>query len=882
VPIVAGPFYFAYADAGEAFDPTVHNRMDEYILSLRRRLRERLKPVLQVEMVNPHIGVLNPARKTWIWVSYDTGAGIIPLFNGRIDAVPSDIFAEVITLQFVAWPIDYFRRLQRVAETMKVAPYYDPVFIDVAKRDDPDTILEAYSKLWHVDPVTLDVTASDILVGEDGNEDFSADDVLYDSVRMSSSGQAPLTACLMDATVSWTQTARGFVDMGNRVILSYGGDGIINDWPKPLAQLQGGWSVQYSIAVDVYGIRSALTGSMSYNWTNPAKTHADGDSLSLSISMTVPQLQGPYLSYVLTSKSQSGVLDPFAVDSDGDPAPLNIPASSDATNVYCPLWQVNTSLVLRYDAARQRTERVLILLQGDFQAIINDPLVTQNSETITRSGTDVGVPIVNLLNSTAVRDTDVEVGQVIFPDDPQLPGGRSAQIYTVAGHTAAEDPEFSDIPGDTTSDGTAVCVSLGTQSPTQGALDWTPVSHVPAGEIILPRLPLWTSWRVTLQPGLAQFPKVGVGISLYQIVQGANGYFFAATLDGTTDIVEPVWPTTYGTVITDGSVEWTCIGNTLPDGRTYFITPNGGVTGALGLIPPFGSHTGLHDSLSDNGVTWISIGSGDIPAGGTPGNVWARSYFAGDRGRQSLEYLIAVQRARMLNRARAVELSWDCSFERGVSVTCRKTGTLHDSRIPGGVGLGKIVNAELTVVGDTGEAITHLTAGCAVGYGSAVEEVAGEPVYVDTDYVADDYQQFTGQTVVLPTLTDVGYSPPIAAPDDDGLVFPLDKAQIVVSEGIKGSLDAQRAAIMSSFASMAKAAQIGQLPVGSIAQSVLNQQIEILANANSVSRALQRNAIYYDAQIKPVNAGPFFDLYKITTTKLQAPQGINLEAASTP
>jgi hypothetical protein len=884
VTIAAGPFYFAWVDAGAAFDPAVHNVMDEYVFSLRRILTEGDKPKLEVEIRNPHIGILNPSRKTWIWLSWDTGttAGIVPLFNGRVVATPAGIFSEVIKLQFVSWPVDYFKQQQNVAEGLKVTGFYDKVFLDVGKRDDPDSILEANSALWHVDPITLVVSVSDILTGEDGNEDLPADDIFYDGFDMHLK-EAPLTAVLIDATVSWTQTARGFVDMGNRVIQSYGGDGIISDWPKPLQSLDGGWSVQYSIAVDVFGIISALTGSSSYSWTNQEKQHEDGDSLSLSISTTVPQLVGPYLSYVLTAKIQPGQIDPFAVDGDGDPSPLNVPASADIALVYCPLWQVNTSLVLRYDAARQRTERVLIMLQADLQAIINDALVTQNSETITKQGADVGIPIIDLLNWTTVSGADVAVDQIIFPDDPLLPGGRSVQICTTAGHAGTSEPAFSDIPGDPTTDGTAVWSSLGTATPTENAPDWTPVSHVPAGEVILPRLPLWTTWKVTLQPGLAQFPQVGVGISLYQIVQGSNGYFFTATLDGTTDIKEPAWPTSYGATIVDGSVTWTCLGNILPDGKTYFLAKSGGTTGALGMIPPFGSNTALHAQTSDNGIVWVSIGSGDIPAGGTPGNVWSRSYFPSERGQKSLQYLIAIGRAHMLMRSRAVEIVADCAFERGISLSCRKTATLHDTRrIPGGVALGKITQAELSVNGDSGEAICHFTVSCAIGYGGAVEEVAGEPVYIDTDYIDDDYQQFTGQTIVLSTLTDVGYSPPIAAPDDDGLVFPLDKDQIVVTEGIKGSLEDQRRAIMSSFASMAKAAQTAQIPVTAISQSIINQKIEILANANSISRALQRNPIYYDAQIKPVSSGPFFDVYKIDTTKLQAPQGINLEAASTP
>jgi hypothetical protein len=46
------------------------------------------------------------------------------------------------------------------------------------------TVLEARSARFYVDPVTLEVTASDILTGEDGNDDFTAADVFYDSLDM--------------------------------------------------------------------------------------------------------------------------------------------------------------------------------------------------------------------------------------------------------------------------------------------------------------------------------------------------------------------------------------------------------------------------------------------------------------------------------------------------------------------------------------------------------------------------------------------------------------------------------------------------------------------------------------------------------------------------
>ena len=892
MPIDAGPFYLAYvADDTVAFDPAVHNRMDEYVFSWRRILSETDKPVLELEMLNPHIGILNPSRNQWAWLSWlnPESGSVEPLYRGRIVGNPSNAFAEIITVNFVSWPSDFFKKRQTVAETKKVPPFWDEVFVAVEKSDDPDTVLEARSELWCVDPITLVVTTEDILDASDGNIDITADQHFYDALDMHD-GDAPLTSVLMDATVSWTQTGRGLVDMGTQNISTYAGDGFKSEWPKPLTQLGSGWTVQDAFAADVYHVAQMLTGNYATSYTNKEQIHADGDTLSINLAVIAPGAASPLIKQILTWRQQAGFLDPFATDSDGDPSPINIPASYHESSAYVPLWQIATSMLLRYDLARQRTERVRILLNADLQAVINDPLVTQHTETIIMTGRDVGVPIVDLLDSTTVRDTDVALDQVIFPDDPTLPGGRSAQINVLAGHTGIEEPEFSDIPGDITVDGTAHWASLGTQNPTEGAQDWTAFTNFGPGAIILPRLPLFTTWALTVKPGLVEFPPVGVGVQLGSVVQGSNGYFFSVTLDGVTGTVEPIWPSTFGATITDGSAIWTCIGNLLPDGKTYYLTPNGGTTGALYVTPQFGAHTALHDQVDDNGVTWISIGSGDIPAGGTPGNVWARSYFAGERGKKSLEYLMAIQRAHIRKRARAVEIEFECPFELGVGITCRKTVTLHDSRIPGGVALGKVTRAELSANGDTGEVKCHVTIGCAVGRGGAVEQVIGEPVYIDRDYIEDDYQQFTGQTIVLPDLTDVGYSPLVAAPNDDGLVLPLDKAQVVIDEGIRGDLAAQEIALKSALSSMAKAAFIGLYPTSpdsinnqnSIAGSIARQDQIILLTANSVPLALRNNPIYYEAQLKPVTNGPFFDVYKVTTQPMIVPKGIDLEGASTP
>ncbi len=65
---------------------------------------------------------------------------------------------------------------------MREPPFYDPVFIAEDKRDDPDVVLEARAELWNIDRITHVVSSSDVLVGEDGNEDFQDSEVPYDSV----------------------------------------------------------------------------------------------------------------------------------------------------------------------------------------------------------------------------------------------------------------------------------------------------------------------------------------------------------------------------------------------------------------------------------------------------------------------------------------------------------------------------------------------------------------------------------------------------------------------------------------------------------------------------------------------------------------------------
>jgi hypothetical protein len=858
---IAGPFYAAWVDPSETTFNSSHYRMDEYIFSAKRTLAEGEKPLLEIEIQNPHVGILSPGRKYWLWFSWFNGTSIVPLFFGRVVGSPVQIFEEVITVQLVAWPIDYKQRVQLVAETLKVPPFYDQVFIDVGKRDDPDTILEAHAKVWDVNPVTHVVTANDIITGSDGNVDFTGDDHFYDSMQMTI-GQPPATAILMDASVSWTQTARGTVYIGNYNFGSLSG-AIISDWPKPLAQIGSGWSVYSSDAYDTGGVESATTFTNSGSYTNTEKTHEIGDCLSANWSVTSPA--GPVAGSMMISFSNTtGLVDPFAVDEDGEPSPINIPASQTANYAYVLGYHITATLTLQYAAERKRTERAIFLVRADTQPVLVDPLLSQDSETVSKSGVDVGVPIINLLNWTSIAGTAMQVGQIIFPDNPNVPGGQSVQICVVAGTAGTVEPAFSDVPGFETVDGTITWSSLGQATPPDNAVDWTALSHVNAGTIILPKRAFYIQYNDLTAPMRHSYAVHSVAVSEGQIIQMPDGSFQVCTISGTiTDAYTSLSP---------GSAVFATLSK-LPSGNTYQIATTAGVTGPLYMVPPFNEN--LHGTTTDGTVVWTCIGSGDIPAGGIPGDVHAATYFATDRGVQSLEYLGALVRARLLYRARCVEISFDCEYARGVSLTTCNTVTLHDPRIAGGVALGKVKGTELSV-SDTGVAGCRVTLACTAGLGNAVSEAPGDPDYVDDGYV-DGWQQYDNVTVVLPTTTDLGYAPPVYSASDDGLTFPLTRDMVVLVDQFHVNETGVAGAALGSIKA---AATLQQQPPISAGSAIAQQNQLAMINANSLDNLLKNNPNWQEFQFKPVNAGPFNKVYNVEFTDLQVPMGIDLTSST--
>jgi hypothetical protein len=543
-------------------------------------------------------------------------------------------------LDFIGRPTDYAAQKSALAASLKVLPYYDPVFLTPESLADPDAVLEARPEQWHIDRRSLVVTTSHILVGEDGLEEFGEDDVPYDSVSISL-GRVPTRALEVTADVTWKQSDQGCIDVGRFQFESYSGKSLIDNWPKPGDSINGGYTVGFAYARDNYKIDTTEPTSVSVSWSSDQRKHANGDTLSTSVSSTIAPLRGPSIKIPLTSGSKSGAGE----------------ASEESTWLRVPLWSITAALALNYSAERERKETISFTMRANVQ-----PLVT-------------------------------------LPDDEE--------VATL---------------------------------------------HIGGGDV---------------------------------------------------------------------------------------GTPHAGV---------------------------LPIGS-----------VRNRSYFSGDRGLRSLEYLLHRARCQLMASARAVTVSWDCSFDRAKQLSCRKNALLHDHRLPGGQAQGKIVKYNLSLDGETGKPTGRVEIACSIGYGGSVASIPGDPSYVDAGYVGDEYQFNFGQTVAL-DAGDVAYSVPIDAPNDDGLHFPLTRRQAILTNVTRGSAAAQAAAIGA----------VAQVPAtGFSGPRGTQEQIAAFIDRATVAprqveELLKTNSVWQEVKLRNLQTGPFETSYAIELTALELPAGIDLAAGSIP
>jgi hypothetical protein len=386
----AGTPYFAWIDPGETTFTSGHMRWDEDIFSFTLQQSEGDPASLTLVVRRPRndagnpIGLLGPGRKIWCWFALDCGPDLIK-FRGRLVGVPTSIFEELVTLEFVARPIDLVPQKEALAQTLRVLPYYDEVVLDPTRRTDPEVVLEGYTAVWHYDRETHVLTISDEIAGEDGTVSFdgtSADaTVLYDGLALSLTS-GPLSRVDVQAEYTWTQQAVGSVDLTKYLISNWPNEGYAapgsitsftfgdGEWPKNGANIGEGWEAAEATARAVYDLKVTSNPhgfDTTIKWWDGETTHCTVNETRSTL--VVPPGSISYGAIVTTDKTDIK----YAKDQDGLQYTSSVSRNLASTSHVLPLLHTVPTLLAGYTAARQCTELVSFSLVADVQHVLTDP-----------------------------------------------------------------------------------------------------------------------------------------------------------------------------------------------------------------------------------------------------------------------------------------------------------------------------------------------------------------------------------------------------------------------------------------------------------------------------------------------------------------------------
>lgn len=388
-------FYFATVDADQTTFHPSFARNDYVVLAAAMSQEEGQFASLEIVVKNPRRPLLGD--KIWLWFSYDgieTG-GVTPLFFGRLVGIPQSVFNERVTLQFMARPVDFGSRKSIAAAALKVLPYYDKIFIDEQHRDDLDGVLEGYSKVWHIDRVTHNVGTSDVLIGEEGEIEFDASQLLYDGFEIAFN-QIPLTSVEVEGVFNWDQIATGSIDLTDHILARWPNEGHVSvdqgvitsftlqdvDWPTPGKSLGRGWiAAEGTQCIAVYDLQpqSKSDGfTVTIDWGSWANLGGSTGGTSTTFNTSDQYLKevppgSISLPPIITDQSNDARYTEADPDRGGPSRLASYSMSTEWTDSVIPLNHLKPTLLVTYEANRPRAETVRFTLVAEIQPIVSLP-----------------------------------------------------------------------------------------------------------------------------------------------------------------------------------------------------------------------------------------------------------------------------------------------------------------------------------------------------------------------------------------------------------------------------------------------------------------------------------------------------------------------------
>lgn len=267
------------------------------------------------------------------------------------------------------------------------------------------------------------------------------------------------------------------------------------------------------------------------------------------------------------------------------------------------------------------------------------------------------------------------------------------------------------------------------------------------------------------------------------------------------------------------------------------------------------------------------------PGGAMPiGDIRSNTYFIADRGKQSFEYIVRLGIAKLVAAARAVTLTYQIPWQDAIDISCRWNSTIHDPRLGSGVAAGKIMRYKIS--GGENQWFSEIQIGCMIGYGNALTETAGDPVYAAPGYMASGYQQIVGGNTKISNsngaeLLYSGLDDISVIDDDRSDLFNVTASNFLVSLTCTNGPDQQRTLIMNTM----------QTDAFEPPTAVSGGHVTILygdvgdGSQFEPSTTLTNNPTKFRMELKPLSNKSFVTNLLPTLSTLTIPKTIDLEAS---
>lgn len=178
----------------------------------------------------------------WVAIAVNQQEQFDIVFRGRLMGVPQLLDDYLWELHFLADHPQQKKQIDALVESLKVAPYWDPLFVSVEKLSAPEEVLEARSQTFYWDRVTGKVQTSDFLVGR---QQTTLRDCFLKGSLKTRIHKPPLDAVQVRLKAEWLQTMDGEMDVGpylaqkfsSKMINTLTPEAFEKHWPKPYTRL---------------------------------------------------------------------------------------------------------------------------------------------------------------------------------------------------------------------------------------------------------------------------------------------------------------------------------------------------------------------------------------------------------------------------------------------------------------------------------------------------------------------------------------------------------------------------------------------------------------------------------------------------------------------